>query len=77
MRSLVDWSKELFENEEEPMEKEEDEKSAERDSRPSSLSCDLRAFDKELANDTTRFERQMMFNQQVCFSLIIFSSLDR
>ena len=64
MRSLVDWSKELFENEEEPVEKEEDEKAADRDVRPSSLSCDLRAFDKELTSDTTRFERLMMFNQQ-------------
>ena len=75
MRSLVDWSKELFENEDEPIEKEEDDKLPERDTRPSSLSCDLRAFDKELANDTTRFERQMMFNQQVrelfhCFPLL-------
>ena len=72
MRSLVDWSKELYENEEEFWENSNHEES-ESSNRPPSMSLDLKHYQKE-SGDLARFERQMMYNQQVFFLLIFFLS---
>ena len=74
MKSLVGWSKELYENDEGELYERGERGEEGKTNKPLPRSVgSVETPQRKSDHDTSRFERQMMYNQQVCFPLFFFS----